>query len=91
MVMVDNSNVTLDDGQWCECSHAKKIIIHPQVEKIYIVMMNEQMNVERSHMSACTCLLFQPFSHRLTSLTRQLEAVIIEVSMGQTLRLRTNP
>ena len=46
-------------------------------------------------MSACTCLLFPLFSPRLTdpiqTLTRQLEAVFIEVSMVQLLRLRTNP
>ena len=40
-------------------------------------------------------ILFQPFSPRLTepiysTLTRQLEAVIIEVSMVRALRLRTN-
>ena len=47
------------------------------------------MNAEKSHISACTWLYFLFQANR--PLTRQLEAVIIEVSMAQVLTLRTNP
>ena len=43
--------------------------------------MNQLINIERSHMSACICLLFQPFSPWLT-LTRRLKADT-EASMAQ--------
>ena len=63
------------------------IYIAPTVErKIYIVM-----NVEKSYTGACTCLAFLSQPNRpYSTLTRQLEAAIIEVSTFQVLMLRTN-
>ena len=52
--------------------------------------MNKINNVEKSHTSICTQLLFHFLSlanRTCSTLTRQLEAVIIEVSTVQLLRL----
>ena len=51
------------------------------------------INDKESHTSACMCLSFQPFiqDKATSTLTRQLEAVVIEVSTVQALRQRTNP
>ena len=54
--------------------------------------MNELINVEKSHMSACTYQAVLSQANRgYSTLARQLEAVNIEVCKVQALRLRTNP
>jgi len=50
--------------------------------------VSDRVNVEKNQISACTCLLFHPFSPSEQVLLNLLEAVIHE---AQVLWLKTNP
>ena len=52
--------------------------------------MNE-INVDNNHISASIADFLSLANRAYSTLTRQLEAVINEISMTQVLRLRTNP